>query len=521
MRHNAVMLAINRSSGERPGTKRGLHVPLAPFMLSASLVLSARGAKGQTEVGQPIALRTAVKLALQHNPDLASAVADVSIADASVEAARSLDDPVLEAQLNWARRRQDVVLSPLRQPSSDDVSGSLSLTKPLSTGGALGLRLRNQYGRIEFAPPNASTPELQTAEAYTPSLELTVEHPLLRGAGKNVARAAQRLSAMTRSEAGSLRESAVLTLVRDIVRAYSDLAFAAQRVDIQREAEADARDQLERVLAEIQVGKQPPSGSAEVRVALGQRKEAVLLASQGQIERSLDLARLIGGGIDSRSSSLVALDELPMVEPALSLEETLALANAHNPQLAAARARRDQALVAIEVSEDRALPQLDLGLAGGPLGYSGAFNAAYDDLARLQGYSLTAGVTFSEPIGRHAAAGARMAAEKSKVKTERAIEALEQQIAATAVAELAAMTTARQRSELLSSIIDDAGLDLEAERARFESGRSTNFDVLRRQQQLAQTKLSAMEARLDYAKSKANIDALTGTLLHQYGVVIR
>lgn len=507
------------------GAKLAPRSPICKGMLLMLLLADAATAQTEAVAGETIALRFAVKMAVQANPALGAAVTDVAIADASVEAARGLDDLVFEAEVGWNRLRQDVILnSPLQQPSADDVSGSLSLTKPLSTGGELGLQLYNQYSRIEFATQNGvNSTQLtrQTAEAYTPSLQLVFQQPLLRGAGRSVARAPQRLSAVARSEAGALREWATSVLVREVVDAYSELAFASAQLDIQREAEASAVEQLERVLAEIEVGKQPPTGSAEVRVALARRKEAALLASQSMVESSLELARVMGRAIDRRTMALAAEDELPLPEPPPSVESTLASANAHNPELAAARFRRGQRAIEVEVREDDALPRMDMLIAAGPLGYSSELDAAYRDMAGLHGYSINAGFRFSEPIGRHAAHGARTAAHEGYAKAETLIEALEQQIAAAAVAGLAGMDTALQRSKLLASAVEDAELDLEAERARFQSGRSTNFDVLRRQDQVAQMKLSAIAARLDYAKARTSVDAATGALLERYEVVIR
>ena len=67
----------------------------------------------------------------------------------------------------------------------------------------------------------------------------------------------------------------------------------------------------------------------------------------------------------------------------------------------------------------------------------------------------------------------------------------------------------------------DRHLDLAAERARFEVGRSTNFDVLRRQEEVAQVQLGQARARVDEVKATAALAALSGRILDLFGVNIR
>ena len=86
---------------------------------------------------------------------------------------------------------------------------------------------------------------------------------------------------------------------------------------------------------------------------------------------------------------------------------------------------------------------------------------------------------------------------------------------------LAAVETARRRGEVLAPSIAAAALDLESERARFEVGRSTNFDVLRRQDALASAKLLVLRAQVDHLEALAALDALTGDILDAHGVVLK
>jgi outer membrane protein TolC len=74
---------------------------------------------------------------------------------------------------------------------------------------------------------------------------------------------------------------------------------------------------------------------------------------------------------------------------------------------------------------------------------------------------------------------------------------------------------------VLAATTTHAALDLEAERARFAVGRATNFDVLRRQEELAIAKLRQARARTDHLKATAALGAVTSEILERYDVVVK
>ena len=59
---------------------------------------------------------------------------------------------------------------------------------------------------------------------------------------------------------------------------------------------------------------------------------------------------------------------------------------------------------------------------------------------------------------------------------------------------------------------------LAAEQARFDVGRSTNYDVLFRIDELLTAQTTLLRAGLDYLRAKAELQALTGEILPAYGL---
>jgi outer membrane protein TolC len=468
-----------------------------------------------------VSLREAIVLAVRHNPALAAAGAQVRIAEASALAARGLDDFVLQASAEWrAARREAVSGAPVQERAFDEVSGSLSLTRPLASGGRLGLQLESGYRRTRFETGAADMlPERSASEAYAPSLQLSLEQPLLRGFGTDVARAERRRAHSQRSVARAERKALAASLVRDVVSGYWELAYSAQELAIHRASAAAAREQLVRVQANVAVGKLPKSATAEIEVAIALREDSVSLAEQVLTDRSLALGLSTGLPVNER---LRAADSLASGETGgrRLAQEIIATALAENPRLQAITEQGLGAAVELDITENDLLPQLDLTVAGGPAGNAGDARAAYEQLTGFESYGITAGLAFALPIGRRAARGAHDAARARLNQVQLGEAELAAQIAATVVRGIARRDTARRRVDLLGPSAQAAALDLESEKARFEVGRASNFDVLRRQDQLAAVQLRLLRARVDELDALAELDALTGEILERNGVLV-
>jgi outer membrane protein TolC len=472
---------------------------------------------------RPVGLKEIIGLALQHSPTLGAAVADVDYAEGQVKVARGLDDLSLDAFGQWTENRRPVVAgTPVQTTAFDDVLGWLQLTQPLPTGGKIGLRLSNDWTMSQFQTLNmAGGFDPSSSTVWAPSLQLVLSHSLLRGVGIHTARALKYKNRALRDSATLLRASTAAVLVRDVVSAYWELAYAREEEEIRRQLAASAREQLEIVKANIEVGKQPSSASAEVLVSIALRDEDALVAGEIARERSLDLERLVGMAVDAAAPRLAAAEKATPPEMLAPAAQVLDDARLHNPQLAAANATARAAAVDVDVTENGMLPQLDISFAGGPQGNGNDATSAFSQLAKFQAYQMIGSLTFSEPIPRHYARGQLQSAQALLHKAKLSADDIRVQIETTVLRLMAQIDVAKRRIDVLAPTTDHATLDLEAERARFAVGRSTNFDVLRRQEELSNAKLRQARARTDYLKAFAALGAVTDEILDRYQVVLK
>jgi len=474
------------------------------------------------ERGRSIDVRQAVALAAHNNPKLAAAGVDVTIADANVISAAGVDDFLWDASAAWNRSRLEYVPgTPVQQTKGDDVLLSTSLTRLLPTGGTVGLRLSTDVARGEYVSDFGSGPQTSTATYQAPSVQLFAAHPLLRGVGERVARAQRHRAVVARSVAGLERDATAATVVRDVVVAYWDTLEASEERGILDALAESARQQLEAVQAAISVEKQPPSASAEVKVAVALRQDAAIAAEQTLRAQSAELSRLLGVDADPGVAPWNMTDTADVVPTGASFDAALASAMDHNPHLAAIRERGRSAAIDVDVRRNGTLPELDLAVSGGTLGNAIDAGSAFAQLGTFHTYNMQIALIAQEPIGRHAARGALQAASEELHKTKLVETDVAAQIRSAVVREVGVIDGAARRIAALADAIDAATLDLAAERARFEVGRATNFDVLRRQQELAETRLRLLRARIDYLEATTAIEALTGDILPHYGVVVR
>jgi outer membrane protein TolC len=492
--------------------------------LITAVLLSTRPLPAEAQP-RALGLGESIALAVRGNPALAAVAVNVRIAEAASEQARGLDDFVLDAGGSWREDRTQLVAgSPNQEPAVDQVAASLGLTKPLPTGGKLGLHLEGNYRRIQHATgllESMMPLERSTSVEYQPTLQLSLAHPLLRGFGVGVARADRRRARAQIDLATAQREGAAAALLRDVVATYWDLAYATRELAIRRASAASAREQLRQVVATIGVGKLPRSASAEVEVAIALRDDSVLSAEQALTDRALEFARLCGLPIKVGGPMVVAAEAPAAAARVPDGSATLQEALARNPQLLAVRAQGRAAAVEIDVTENGMLPQLDLAVAGGPVANAADASEAYSQLKGLRNFTVRADLVFQQALGRHAARGARNAARETLRKVRLTEDDIAAQVAESVAHGMAAVEAAHRRSQVLARSIDAASVDLQAEKARFEVGRSTNFDVLRRQDSVAAVQLVLLRAQVDHLKALAAVEAATGEILSRNGVVVR
>jgi outer membrane protein len=469
---------------------------------------------------EPLSLTQALQRAVAANVELRKERIAFEIAGAGLMAAQGAFDFVLGANLNFSRTTQP----PL---TAEDISGGhdstlalgLNLTRPLESGGLV--RLSARALRSDTSQRNQCGLDQADCIFYNGTLDLTFNHPLLRGFGTEIAQANVRRQRIQADLALLNRQMRAANVIRDVINAYWELAYATQLLAIRRSAVEQAREQLRITKAQIDVGRLAPIDQAAVERAIGERLQEVAVAEQDLFFRTLDLRRLMGVPGQPGQPPFAAVDAPTATPRQVDANAEVRRALESNPQLRSLRMGLRLSEIDIQTAHQTLKPRLDFVGTIGSRGRDPGLGQTLFQTAGLDELTWSTGLTLEIPLENRVARGQSRAAELQGQSAHLDAALLELTIRDTAMRLSSNIHTASRRVELAKQTVGFAQQNLEAERARFSVGRSTNNDVLLRQQELKAAEIQVVRATVDLLNSEADLSAITAEILERHGVVLR
>jgi outer membrane protein TolC len=459
---------------------------------------------------QSMRLSELLAVTARQEPSLLSAIIDVRVAEAAVLEAAGIDDWTLQVAGGWSSQRF-AGLDKLQ--NSLEVSADVS--RALTTGGTVTLHADTGFSDNVFQL-SPDDPDI----TYSHTLYAGLSQPLWRGFGKKYSRSAQARARIARSAAELDVEQAALAAVRQVIAAYWELAYAWRDIEIRRASLALAQEQLRNTQARIGAGAVAPTEALAVEQSIASREEAILQAQVSITDSSLALRDLSGLEIGPGEVVLWADAPLDITPQQFDVNALLAEAMDQYPALQALKVRKQDLSLAVDLAEDDTDPALDLDVLLGPTGSGGDPAEAAEELAKLDQITFNARLTLRHAFGRRAARGRLEAARQRLQQLDIEINNTQITIKRNLILAVQQAEAAQQRIVLSDRVIELAQRNIEAEKARFELGRSTNFDVLQRQDELEQAQLRRARAVIDYLQALTAIDAATGSLLTRYGITL-
>lgn len=529
-----VVLAVQTGKGEPPPPPPDVEVaPLVDVPPEAPPFRS-----------DAIGLADALALAVRDNRDLAIAAAGVKVSEGKVLAALGAFDVQITADLSAS-----VAETPQRgsqftfERGRRSIGGGIGVRRALETGGQIGLDFDTRRMRIDQpddpTDPSAGRTSL-TAFAVTPTLSLS--HPLLRGAGRKVAKAPIVKAKIAKTAAEAERRAAAQNAARDVIRGYWALVFAHRDLVNKQRSAALVEGQIDRTARLVKAGRRSRLDLKAIEQASAARDAEVAAAEHALLDASLGLRRAMGQSIAGRSTLGLSPTTDPQVVPrAVVVEDEVARALAHNPTLRALQLQLAGLAVEARVAKNARLPRLDASVTFSPQGraidrranpttgapaedatWGGAFaNIFSADAGRdgvLADWTLTGSISLVWDVQNRGARGLRQqvraTVEQTELQLAQAREDLVAEVVRTAsrLRQAGKTITAAEASESL------ARENLAAEQSKFELGRSTNYDVLLRLGELDEAAALALSARIEYLRALAELQALTGEILPAYGL---
>jgi outer membrane protein len=281
-------------------------------------------------------------------------------------------------------------------------------------------------------------------------------------------------------------------------------ALAAQQLLAVREASVRrAEEQLKVSVNKLTAGSATRSDTLRSRVTLGSTQLDLLQAQTDLATTEAGLARLIG-----EPGRVRALDDSAYyrVVTALDTAAIRAEAEAKSPKVQSAAATAAAARASLSAARSAYWPTLNLSA-------STAWNASrLNDYTFLNQRQVSLGLRWNLFNGFDRELTITQRASQLEVD-----EATEQDTRRTVSAELtsglAQLEAARAKIDITQVSVVAAREDLRVQQERYRLGASTIVDVLTSQEALNQAEVDVVNARFDYLRAKAQLEALIGRTL--------
>lgn len=464
---------------------------------------------------EPLTADAAVARATQTHPGLAQARLVVRRAEETVKAEEGLLVPQLRVETSWlsnSEPTEGLFEAGLRESDLFQTNASVSWRLPWGSD----LSIATDAARFKAVQPIefAGMRQNQTiGPNWQEHLNLTLRQPLLRGFGEDVNLASENIARerldLARAQLAQTASGAVL----EVLAAFYELDYAQRDVAIKERQLAIAKEQREATVALVDAGT---LATVEIDV-IDQRivvlEEALLLARHDLDSKSRDLGRLLDQVVDGTNANFVRRELAP-------LPELLETAYAGSPELVSIREQIDAQRLVLGTRDDGILPQLDLTASVGQNALDKTFGGAAGQIVGLDATRWFFGAVFTMPLDN---TRARKLAASDRVELER----LQVELDATRERLRIDIETARRLVEvndrrllLTERSVELAGRTLDAERAKFRAGRSTNQQVLARQEELERAEVRHARTLVDRELSVLRLQHLTGTLLQRWGVEV-
>ena len=467
----------------------------------------------------------AVKMAVDHNVDLAAERIDPQISDARVAAAAGAYRPTFSTSLQ--RNNQ-------LQPPASFLIPTATRTDAVTTNVGLSQALPRFGTSYSVSWNSVHTDSNSFLNSYNPILQsglsMSLSQPLVRDMAIDSLRLQLATTRVDRDIAGTrLRESLVHTTA-DVKSAYWNLVSAIATVDARKSSLTLAKELVRVNKAKVDIGQSPPLDLVSAEAEVASDREQLIIAETQVREVEDQLRTLI---FDASDRSVWSVNIEPADSPPLGFvtpDVDAAVTNALRDRADLARARMeiDNARVNVKFTGNQRLPDVRLnagytanGLGGTQVlrtgGFPGSiigsgpatdFGSVLNQLFTNQYPTWTVGISVSRPIGQateeanYARARLEHAQSQERLKSAEA-RAIRQVRDAGWKIEMNA-----KRIETTRAARDLAEQRLDAERKRFDVGMSTSFLVIQAQRDLAQARTNEVAAVLAYDLALVDFEAL-------------
>lgn len=482
---------------------------IEPVDLHNSIATTAPSTRAATQPSPApqvsLSIEECRRLALANNLDLQVTLFNPTIAHTNLTAAEAQFEAVFFTNLNGSSAR-GAIAPGVAGPRTDQVSPDGGLQIPLRTGGSV---------RIDVPAPVVHGESPSDKNVWSPSPSITLNQPLLQGAGLYVNTQGIRIAFYETQRAMARTKLEVIRVLADVDRAYWRLYAARQEERVRNAAYDSAVAQLERARREARAGTVADVDVIRAESGVADNVESVITAENDIRQAQRDLKRMLNDpSLPLNAPTILIPSTLPAVFPFdLDPERLTAAALRQRMEMLDLELQVAEQASQVRVARNGLLPLVTLTYTYGVTGLGNTVGPAFTQVWRKNADYHQLGVQLLVPIGNEAARSRLRQAMLSRMQTlatkeQQALQIREDIATAsdTLRTDWERIVAARERTTLSSRTLD-------VEVRQFKIGLRTSTDVLIAQSDLASAELAEVSAVSDYQIAQVDIAFATGTLL--------
>lgn len=506
-----------------------------PLVIIA-LALAAPGVGQEAKGTLSISLDECIIRALKDNLGVAIQVLGPEISGEGVNQAQEKYIPTLSMSVRSSKAENASYSYLDASESLVDKSQNftfLNASQTLPTGGTFSL---------DFTGYKTTTNRRGTTidPRFGTTVRFNFAQPLLKNFGFKMARREILVAMQNLGVSEENLKKTLMDTVYNVESAYWNLVYSIENLDVRRQSLQLAKDLLDKNQRSVEIGTLAPIEVLSARAEVATR-EADLIQAETQIKSNEDQLKLllnIVGDEDKAITALLPKDKPTYVQKPANLEEALAAAIENRTDLEISRIGVETEKLNLSYAKNQNLPELNLsasvyapGIDGTRLIYEGnpldgiiidripgGMSGALKQTTSFQYPNWNLGLTLSLPLANYFSkanlAQARLNMRQAMLELENQKEQIYLEIknAVRSVEanykRILAYTTARELAEQ----------KLAAEEEKRRVGMSTNYLVLSYQRDLADARISELNAIISYNVSLAALERSMGTNLRSKNI---
>jgi outer membrane protein len=469
-------------------------------------------------------------IAFNKNPTIKSTYYTIKDAEGNFQVQKSVFDFNLNTLLTFQNNRLNLFNADPRNQyidrflKSNAVDFSTGLQKRFRSGQIAELSVEYFYDNSNFPFNNFNEYVGSFYGNHSGIINFSLTQPLLRGRGKRVVTASEKVSSLYINKNKYDYEFINSYQILQIGAAYWNYYTAFKSLDIYKQNENRVRNVLEITIELVKADKKPEGDLAQVNADLTNQERLTAIAIQNLYNAQLNLGRAIGLTNEESLQLDIPTDDFPQVMETgynknIDKNNFIKSAKENRADIKSIKRISEAVELQYKLAENNLRPQLDLTgfvFYGSSIEGNG-FNKTLSSFLNNQGQNVGGGarLTFSFPLNNNLAKGnylkSKTAVNDQLVINENTFRNIELNISI-AINNLHSSVQILEKAKESLAFYQDA---FNNEKLKFEIGLTTLLNLILFQERLTSSELEYLNAQQQFSIAIINLRHETGTLIMQ------